>query len=272
MAISLSVKNKMDFVDGSLPKPNESVPIKLKLWIRNNNIVISWLLNSISIEIPASMIYLNTAESIWKELKERFQQSNGPRIFQIKRDLMNLVQVQDSVSIYFTKLKVYWEELANYNSNCTCGLCVCGGAREIEQSMSFLMGLNDTYAQIRGQILLMDPLPSVNKIFSLVIQEERQRDVGMNQANTPMAFNVRSNNNNRYSNSIKKSQNCSNYKNNNKPPFALIAKELATFKRNDIGFMAFLQDTETTSLQMIIVLTPSLSTKKIPQAITLKIP
>ena len=142
------------------------------------------------------MIYLNTAALIWKELQERFQQSNGPRIFQIKRDLMNLVQSQDSVSIYFTKLKVYWEELANYNSNCTCGLCVCGGARETEQTMSFLMGLNDTYAQNRGQILLMDPFPSVNKIFSLVIQEERQRDVDMNQANTPMAFNVRSNTNN----------------------------------------------------------------------------
>lgn len=87
-----------------------------------------------------------------------------------------------------------------------------------------------------------------------------------------MVINVRSNNKNRDSNSVNRSQSRSNYKNNNKPPFALIAKELATFKRNDIGFMAFLQDTETTSLQMIIVLTPSLSTKKIPQAITLKIP
>lgn len=39
--------------------------------------------------------------------------------------------------------------------------------------MSFLMGLNESYAQTRSQILLMDPIPSVNKIFSLIIQEER---------------------------------------------------------------------------------------------------
>lgn len=43
--------------------------------------------------------------------------------------------------------------------------------------MSFLMGLNDSHAQIRGQLLLLDPLPPINKVFSLVIQEERQRNV-----------------------------------------------------------------------------------------------
>lgn len=39
------------------------------------------------------------------------------------------------------------------------------------------MGLNDTFSQVRGQILLIDPLPSINKVFSLVLQEERQREI-----------------------------------------------------------------------------------------------
>ena len=43
--------------------------------------------------------------------------------------------------------------------------------------MHFLMGLNDSYSQIKGQILLMDTLPSINKVYSLLIQEERQRSV-----------------------------------------------------------------------------------------------
>jgi hypothetical protein len=42
------------------------------------------------------------------------------------------------------------------------------------------MGLNDNFAQIRGQILLIDPLPSINKVFSLVIQEERQCVISAN--------------------------------------------------------------------------------------------
>ena len=44
--------------------------------------------------------------------------------------------------------------------------------------MQFLMGLNDSYSQINGQLLLMEPLPSTNKVYSLLIQEERHRNVG----------------------------------------------------------------------------------------------
>ena len=43
--------------------------------------------------------------------------------------------------------------------------------------MSFLMGSNDSFNHIRGQLLLLDPLPPINKVFSLVAQEERQRSV-----------------------------------------------------------------------------------------------
>jgi hypothetical protein len=39
------------------------------------------------------------------------------------------------------------------------------------------MGLNESFSHVRGQILLMDPLPSINKIFSMVVQEERQREI-----------------------------------------------------------------------------------------------
>ena len=37
------------------------------------------------------------------------------------------------------------------------------------------MGVNDAFSQVRTHILLMDPLPSVNKAHSLFIQEEMQR-------------------------------------------------------------------------------------------------
>ena len=47
-----------------------------------------------------------------------------------------------------------------------------------EYVMQFLMGLNESYAQNRGQILMIEPLPSLSKVFSLIIQEERQRSIG----------------------------------------------------------------------------------------------
>jgi len=44
--------------------------------------------------------------------------------------------------------------------------------------MHFLMGLNESYSSIRGQILSIDLFPSINRIFSLVVQEEKQREIG----------------------------------------------------------------------------------------------
>jgi hypothetical protein len=42
------------------------------------------------------------------------------------------------------------------------------------------MGLDDSYSHIRGQILLNDPLPPINKVFSLIVQEERQKEISVN--------------------------------------------------------------------------------------------
>jgi len=39
------------------------------------------------------------------------------------------------------------------------------------------MDLNDYFSNIRGQIFLIDPLPSINKVFSLIVQEESQQEV-----------------------------------------------------------------------------------------------
>lgn len=59
--------------------------------------------------------------------------------------------------------------------------------------MCSLMGLNDSFSQIQGQVLLLEPIPSINKVFSLVVQEERQREVGSAPISNDsfMAFAVR---------------------------------------------------------------------------------
>ena len=56
--------------------------------------------------------------------------------------------------------------------------------------MSFLMGLNDSFSQVRGQLLLMDPLPPINKVFSLISQEEQQRKIGLNSISNSNLTNI----------------------------------------------------------------------------------
>ena len=99
MTVALSVKNKLGFIDGSLIKPSGNDLLLLQSWIRTNNIVISWILNSVSKDISASIIFAESTSEIWNDFKDHFQQSNGPRIFQLHRDLLNLNQAQNSISV-----------------------------------------------------------------------------------------------------------------------------------------------------------------------------
>lgn len=39
----------------------------------------------------------------------------------------------------------------------------------------FLMGLDKSYTTCRGNILIMNPTPNVDKVYHLLLQEERQR-------------------------------------------------------------------------------------------------
>ncbi|KAJ1377222.1 Retrotransposon gag domain [Sesbania bispinosa] len=112
MQVALSVKNKLSFIDRTLPKPT-ATHATFATWSRANSVIISWLYNSVSKEIITSILFTTTAQEIWEDLKTRFSRKNGPRIFQLRRQLMSLQQGMDDVSTYYTKLKSIWEELSD---------------------------------------------------------------------------------------------------------------------------------------------------------------
>ena len=176
------MKNKVAFIDGSLPMPTTTDPT-YAAWTRGNNAIISWLYNFVSKDIITSILFANMTKEIWDDLKIRFSRKNGLRIFQLRRQLMSSQQGNYDVSTYYTKLKSVLEELSGYKPTFQCkrgGLQTLQDYNEFEYVMSFLMGLNDSFAQIRGQILLSDPFPPVGNVFSLVIQEEAQREIIVN--------------------------------------------------------------------------------------------
>jgi hypothetical protein len=44
-------------------------------------------------------------------------------------------------------------------------------------TVRFITGLNEDFSTVKSQILLMDPLPPLNKVFSMVLQHERQANL-----------------------------------------------------------------------------------------------
>ena len=116
----------------------------------------------------------------------------------MQKDLASFSQGELFVTKYFTNLSILWDEIQNYEPlpTCSCEKCVCHANEKIsnihhkEVVMQLLMGLNDSFSHIQGQIFLMDPIPSVEKVYSLLIQDEKQRSIGQGSNNGPFVESI----------------------------------------------------------------------------------
>lgn len=58
---------------------------------------------------------------------------------------------------------------------------ISGGSKFVQllknqQVMQFLIGLNDEFKTGGGNILMIQPIPDLNKTYRLILQEEQERD------------------------------------------------------------------------------------------------
>ncbi|XP_057550589.1 uncharacterized protein LOC130828642 [Amaranthus tricolor] len=147
-----------------------------------------------SIEVKSMLSNYDNAKKLWDDLHERFCLVYGPRIQQIKSEINSCEQTKTmSVAVYYSKLSVLWDELDKHEPLivCTCGNCMCdvgkqhAARRDADRLQQFLLGLySEYYAALSSNLLSQDPLPSLNKAFKSVAQDERQ------QPNSALGFAV----------------------------------------------------------------------------------
>jgi len=75
---ALLTKNKLGFIDGTLTlsSPLVSTPLAIQAWIRCDKMVGTWLTNSVSPKIQASIVYEDTTLEIWTNLRDKFSKKN----------------------------------------------------------------------------------------------------------------------------------------------------------------------------------------------------
>lgn len=147
MTTALSVKNKVGFINGSIKGPTSTLEIDTQQWTRCNDLVKSWLLNLMSQDIAASVIYNDVVHEIWRDLKERFSRVNKVHLFHVEQAIHDCTQNNMNVASYFTKLKGLWDERS---ALCAIPARSCGTVKEVlqykqdQKTMKFLMGLNES--------------------------------------------------------------------------------------------------------------------------------
>ncbi|KAG6466647.1 hypothetical protein ZIOFF_075551 [Zingiber officinale] len=104
-------------------------------------------------------------EKLWREEKDSGVEKKRSRVREIRALLVNF---SGELLNFVAKLKKLWDELGYYND----GACTCGVNNKRRKLMQFLMGLNESYNAIRGQLLLMNPLPDVSQAYSSIIKKK----------------------------------------------------------------------------------------------------
>ncbi|XP_055826987.1 uncharacterized protein LOC129895311 [Solanum dulcamara] len=104
----------------------------------NDTPVLSWIMNVITPGLLSSIVYAGDAHKVWSDLKERFDKING---------------------CYCAESKRFQEHF------------------EYQRLLKFLMGLNEFYSTARGQILMQNPIPNLNKAYFLIVDHESQRNL-----------------------------------------------------------------------------------------------
>nr|GEX69549.1 cysteamine dioxygenase [Tanacetum cinerariifolium] len=173
MEIGLSTKRKLGFVKGTIPKP-AVLPVttensvaratnatNIETWETCNNLELDYELCLFSISI-------------------------GSRKYNLSKDVFRISQQGASVSEYYTKMKCIWEELDSLSAlprlttispELSVFLTVVERQKEEQRLFQFLNGLDDCYSSQMSQLLLINPLPSVENACAVIQQEKSRKDV-----------------------------------------------------------------------------------------------
>ena len=101
---SLSVKNKLVFINGECKRP-EMNHSSYRQWVRCDDMVTSWILNSLDRDIAGSVEYVNDALELWTELEDRYDQTNGAKLYQTQKEINDLNQGILDITTYYTRMK-----------------------------------------------------------------------------------------------------------------------------------------------------------------------
>ena len=146
--------------------------------------LIAWIMNTITPDVKVSIPKFKDPRRLWTTLQARYAVANGPWIHQLHSSIAKCEQSKTmSVTTYYSQLHVLWEELHRHEPLLTCSSCSkcdtsapAAHRREARHVHQFLMGLySPYYAQTRAAILALEHIPSFDRVYQMVIQDERVR-------------------------------------------------------------------------------------------------
>lgn len=103
-------KGKDEYLTSTTKSPAINDP-KFKSWKAENNMVMSWLINSMNNDVGENFLLYETTSEIWNAAKETYSHiENTDKLFEIEGVLHDLRQGDKPVTQYFNLLTRHWQQ------------------------------------------------------------------------------------------------------------------------------------------------------------------
>ncbi|GAV72778.1 UBN2_3 domain-containing protein, partial [Cephalotus follicularis] len=107
----------LSYVDGTTQPPptqlDDGTPNPAYiLWHKQDQLLLSWLLSSLTESVHAQVVGLQSSHAVWKYLSSAFSSQSQARIMQLRLSLHSLKKGADSMSSYLLKAKSISDELS----------------------------------------------------------------------------------------------------------------------------------------------------------------
>lgn len=116
---------------------------------------------------------------LWEGLKKHYGQFTVVAIFQLQQTMFTLKQGDESLTKFYARVKKLCNDLTSIEPfyKCVFGNKPRAMAKQNRDNLiKCLNGLNPEYSHVKDQILLMDPMPSMSKAHSNLLQIEKQNN------------------------------------------------------------------------------------------------
>lgn len=169
-------KDVRGYVSGDITKPTNLTDANyntlIVTWNRNNAKIITWINNSVDLNIGMHLAKFDTCKEVWDYLTTLFSQSNFAKRYKLESDIRDARQGDKDIQQFYSLMTSYWDQLALTEPVDLRTHNPYIKYREEQRLVQFLMALRDDFEALRGSILHRSPLPSVDSGVSELLAEE----------------------------------------------------------------------------------------------------
>ncbi|KAF3784837.1 hypothetical protein EJ110_NYTH29574 [Nymphaea thermarum] len=137
---------------------------KYSTWEEDNNIVMSWIVNSAQAHITPTIAYYTSSKHMWEFLKQTYSHDkNMSKVLQVEEELLKLQQGDSDLAQYFASVKSAYERLKALRPPCQS--CY---KTHFEQHMvaNLLVGLSPDFAVAKAQMLTGAEISDLAEAYS----------------------------------------------------------------------------------------------------------